>query len=179
MRHGLVPDRNCSIRNKRKLLPIGSDACFLKRLSYGVELIVGSDNNILILLGCQLLCAGFQSDLEQPVFVNARLWNGDLAFSMEHVRNASARCEVAVVLGENSANLRSSAVLVVCRSLNHDRHAARRVTFINDLVQLFPVPALTRAAFDCALNVIVGHALGSRSLDRAAQTRVATSIAPA
>src|SRR5881409_1744152 len=110
MRHGLVPDRNCGIRNKRKLLPIGTDACFLERLSYGVELIVGSGNNILILLGCQLLRAGVQSGLQQPILVNARSWDGDLALPVEHVRDASARCEVAVVLSEDSANLGSRAI---------------------------------------------------------------------
>src|SRR5437870_13897362 len=94
MRHGLVPDRDCSIGDKRKLLPIGSDACFLERLSYGVELIVGSGNNILILIGCQLLRASLQSDLQQPILVNARSRDGDLAFPVEHVRDAPARCEV-------------------------------------------------------------------------------------
>src|SRR6266702_4619736 len=90
MRHGLVPDRNCSIRNKRKLLPIGSDACFLERLSHGVELIVRSENNILILLGCQLLCSGLQGISRQPFFSNARSRDGVLAFSLNQLRTAPA-----------------------------------------------------------------------------------------
>jgi hypothetical protein len=60
------------------------------------------------------------------------------------------------------------SVAVVRRSLNDDRHAARRVTFVNDLVELFAVPVLARTAFDRALDIIAGHALRSRSLDRAA-----------
>src|SRR5262245_24796528 len=100
MRHGLVPDRDCRIGHKRKPLPIGTDACLLECLSYGVELIVGSGNNILILLDCQLLCASLQSDLQQSILVNTGTQNRDLSFSVEHVRDAATRGEVAVVLGE-------------------------------------------------------------------------------
>src|SRR5437762_5855511 len=179
MRHGLVSDRNCSIRNKRKLLPIGSDACFLERLSYGVELIVGSEDNILILLGCQLLCSGLQSNFQQPILINARSRDRDLAFSMEHVRNASVACEVAVVLSENSADFRPCAIPVVRCSLDHQRDTAWSVAFVNNLSELFAIPALARTAFDRTLDVVVRHALRSRRLDRTAQARISARIASA
>src|SRR5207247_9182282 len=111
MRHGLVPDRNCSIRNKRKLLPIGSDACFLERLSHGVEMIVGSENNILILLGCQLLCSSLQGNFEPPTLINTRSRECAIAFSVTHVRYTSAAAQAAADLCEISANLAPCSIL--------------------------------------------------------------------
>src|SRR4029077_15472110 len=98
-----LPGRDCTIGNKRKPLPIGTDACLLECFSYGVELIVGSGNKILILLDCQLLRASFQSNLQQSILIVARPRDGNLSFSVEHVRDAAGRGEVAVVLGENSS----------------------------------------------------------------------------
>ena len=79
-RHVLIGHRNSRIGNECKLLPIGRDARVLERLSYSVELIVGSDNNILILLSCQLFSAGLQRQLEKPVFVDADARHRDLPF---------------------------------------------------------------------------------------------------
>src|SRR5205823_8730478 len=102
------------------------------------------ENNILILLGCQLLCSGLQGNFQQPILINARSRESDLAFSVEHVRNASAPGEVAVVLGENSANLRPCAIPVVRCSLDHQRDTAWSVAFVNNLSELFAIPALAR-----------------------------------
>src|SRR3954471_19830896 len=175
-RHGLVPDRDCTIRNKRKPLPIGTDACILERFSYGVELIVGSGDNILILLDCQLLRAGFESDFEQSILVNTRARNRDLSFSVKHVRDAAARGEVAAVLGKNSAYFRSGAVSIVCRGLYNDGDAARRITFIRYLIELFTVLAFACAAFDRAVDIVAWHALGASRQNSAAQTWVAVRI---
>src|SRR5205814_1238993 len=83
-------DRNCRIWNKCKLLPIGGDARVLERLSYCVELIVGSGNNILLLLSCQLLCTGLQGDFKKPVFADGTPGNGDPPLFVEHVGIAAA-----------------------------------------------------------------------------------------
>src|SRR3954470_8785087 len=90
-------DRNCRIWNKCKLLPIGGDARVLERLSYCVELIVGSGNNILFLLHCQLLRAGFQGDLEKAVLLNGTPRDGDSALLMKHVGTAAAAGGVPVI----------------------------------------------------------------------------------
>src|SRR2546423_7660686 len=108
-------DRNCRIWNKCKLLPIGGDARVLERLSYCVELIVGSGNNILLFLGCQLLGASFQGDLKKAVFLNRTPGNGDPPLFVKHVGNAAGRGEVSVVAGKDAANLRGGPVLVVGR----------------------------------------------------------------
>src|SRR5881394_305187 len=178
-RHDPVPDRDCIIGNKRKPLPIGTDACVLECFSYGVELIVGSGNKILILLGCQLLRASFQGDVQQPILVNARARDSDLSLSVKHVRDAATRREVAVVLGENSSDLSSGAVSIVCRRLYDDRHAAGRITFISNFVELFAILALTRAAFDRAFYIIIRHALSACRKDPTTQTRIGTRIAAA
>src|ERR1700751_3816167 len=98
---------------------------------------------------------------------------------MEHVRDAATRREVPVILGEYSPDFRSRTVSVVCRRLYHDGHSAGRIAFISDFVELFAVFALTGAAFDRPLDVVIRHALGARRQNSAAQTRVSTRIAAA
>src|SRR4030095_7920588 len=98
---------------------------------------------------------------------------------MKHVRNASGGGEIAIMLTENASNLSSGPVLIVGGRFDNDCHASRRVTFVHDLVELLRILALAGAACNCTLNVIVRHTLRARSLDRAAQTRIAVGIAPA
>src|SRR5437763_17223914 len=106
-------DRYCRIWNKSKLLPIGGDARVPERLSYCVELIVGSGNNILFLLGCQLLSASLQGDLEKPVFPDGTPRDGDPPLFVKHVGNAAVAGQVAVVPAKDAPDLRGGAVLVV------------------------------------------------------------------
>ena len=83
------------------------------------------------------------------------------------------------MLGEDAPNLRTGTILIVGRSFDNDRHPAWAVAFIHDLLEVLNVFALAGAAFDGTLDVIVRHALRSRNLDRAAQTRIAIRITPA
>src|SRR5207245_1421532 len=131
------------------------------------------------LLDCQLLRASLQGDLEQSILVNARPRSGDLSFSVEHVRDAATRGEVAVILSENSPDLRSRTISVVCRGLDHDGYAAGRVTFVSNFVELFAIFALAGAAFDRAFDIVIRHALGARRQDRTSQTGIGTRIAAA
>jgi hypothetical protein len=133
----------------------------------------------LILLDCQLLRAGFQGNFEQSILVDTGTRNCDLSFSVEHVRDAAARREVAAVLGKNSAYFSSGAVSVVCRGLYNDGHAARRVAFICYLIELFAVFAFACAAFDRPVDIVTWHALGASRHYGAAQTRVAVRISAA
>src|SRR6476660_8327723 len=98
-------DRNCRIWNKCKLLPIGGDARVLERLSYCVELIVGSGYNILLFLDCQLLSAGLQGDLKKAIFLYGTPRNGDPPLFVEHVGNAAARGQVPVVPGKDASDV--------------------------------------------------------------------------
>src|ERR1041384_4706139 len=172
-------DRNCRIWNKCKLLPIGGDARVLERLSYCVELIVGSGNNILLLLGCQLLGTSFQGELENTVFVNGTPGNRNPPFFVKHVGNASAAGEVPVVPGKDAADFGGRAVLVVSRGLDDDRHAARGVTFVNDFVEMLRFHSFACPALDRAVDDIVWRTLGPRRNDRAAEPRVAGRVAAA
>src|SRR5205814_718053 len=89
----------------------------------------------------------------------------------------AAGSEVAAVLGKDAPNLRSGAVLVVGGGFDDDGHAARGIAFIYNLIKLLPVFAFAGTAFDCALYVIIRHALRAGRLDRAPQTGIAVGIA--
>src|SRR5256886_17060481 len=106
-------DRNCRIWNKSKLLPTGGDARVPERLSYCVELVVGSGNNILFLLRCQLLSTGLQGQLEKALLLDGTARDDNSPLLMEHVGDAAARGEVAVVPGKDAADFRGCAVLVI------------------------------------------------------------------
>src|SRR4030095_6738994 len=84
-----------------------------------------------------------------------------------------------MILAKDTANLGGRSVLIVGRSFNDHCHTAWRITLVNDLIEMLRVIALAGAAFDCALDIIVRHALGPRRLDRAPQTRSALGIATA
>ena len=66
----------------------------------------------------------------------------------------------------------------ICR-FDNDRDAAWCIPLVHNLVELLSILALAGAAFDRALYVIARHTLRARSLDRAAQTRIASRIASA
>src|SRR5437764_7199382 len=154
-------DRNCRIWNKSKLLPTGGDARVPERLSYCVELVVGSGNNILFLLGCQLLGASFQGQLENSLLVDGTPRDGNSPLFVEHVGNAAAAGEVPMVPGKDAAELRRRLVFVVGSGLHDHRHAPGRITFVDDLIEMLGFHSLARAAFDGAINIVVRHALGA------------------
>src|SRR5436190_1996671 len=154
-------DRNCRIWNKCKLLPTGGDARVFERLSYCVELIVGSGNNIQFLLRCQLLSASFQGHLKKAVFLNGTPGDDDPPLFVKHVGNAAAAGEVPVVASKNAPDFRGGAVLVIGRGLDDHSHATRRVTFVNDLVEMLRFRAFAGATFDGALDDIIRRTLGA------------------
>src|ERR1043166_9518422 len=170
-------DRNCRIWNKCKLLPIGGDARVLERLSYCVELIVGSGNNILLLLGCQLLGSSFQGELENAVFVKGTPGDRDPPLFVKHVGNTAAAGEVPVVPSKDTADFRGRAVLVVSRGLDDHRYAPGRVTFVNDLVKMLRFHSFACPALDRAVDDIVWRTLGPGRNDRAPEPRVAGRVA--
>src|SRR2546428_12288222 len=84
-----------------------------------------------------------------------------------------------MILAEDAPNLGGGAVLIVGRDFDNDRHPARRIALVNDLIEVLRLVPLAGAALDRALDVIVRHALRTRRLDGAAQAQIAIGIAPA
>src|SRR5262245_54375098 len=98
---------------------------------------------------------------------------------MEHIGNTSSRGEVAIVFAKNAPNLGGGSILIVSCGFNDHRHTARPIALVNDLIELLSVIAFAGSAFDCALDIIVRHALAPSRLNRAPQTWIAIGIAPA
>src|ERR671919_290219 len=98
---------------------------------------------------------------------------------MEHIGNASGRGEVAIVFAKNAPDLGGGSVLVISRGFNDHCHPAWSIALVNKLLEVLRVVAFTGAAFDCAVDIIVRHALRPRRLDRAPQTWIAIGIAAA
>src|SRR6266576_6036771 len=84
-----------------------------------------------------------------------------------------------MILAKDAPNLGSGAVLIVGRDFDNDRHPARRIALVNDLIEVLRLVPLAGAALDRALDIIIRHALRTRRLDGAAQAQIAIGIAPA
>ena len=84
-----------------------------------------------------------------------------------------------MVLAKDASDLGGRAVLVVGRRFHDDRHAARAVAFVDDLLEMLRIDALAGAAFDRTLDVVVRHALRPRHLDHAPEAGIGCWIATA
>src|ERR1700686_3855738 len=84
-----------------------------------------------------------------------------------------------MILAEDAPNLGGGSVLIVGREFDNDRHPARRIALVNDLIEVLELLPLTCPTLDGALDVIVRQALRARRLDGGAQAQVAIRIAPA
>src|ERR1700686_1614869 len=69
-----------------------------------------------------------------------------------------------MILAEDAPNLGGGAVLIVGRDFDNDRHPARRIALVNDLIEVLRLVPLTCPTLDGALDVIVRHALRRRRL---------------
>src|ERR1700741_5308291 len=98
---------------------------------------------------------------------------------MKHKGNAARRAEIPIVFRKNASNLSGSPVLIICRGFHDDCYFPGPITFVDDLLEMGVFAAFAGSAFDCSFDVVVRHALGTSSLDGAAQSRVAIGIAAA
>src|ERR1700687_1985444 len=89
---------------------------------------------------------GVERNLDQALFIDAALLNGNQPALVEHPRHAAGSTHVAAILFEDSAQFGDGAIAIVGERVRHDRDAAWAVTFVLDL---FVVDALelTGAAF--------------------------------
>ena len=137
---------------------------------------MGSDNNILLLLRCQLLSSGFQGHLENLLFGNRVSRHRNTPFLVKHVGDAATRREIAIVLAKNPANLCSGPVLVIGRRFHDHGNTTRSIAFIDNLVEMLRFYSLARAAFDRTFDAVIRHALSARGQNCAAKTHVGIGI---
>src|SRR5262249_43115411 len=86
--------------------------------------------------------------------------------------------QLAAGLGEDRADLGRGPVAVVGRRLDEDRHAARAVALVDDLLELVRVPAAGRLV-DGPLDVVRRHVHRAGLLDRQPEPVVGVGIAAA
>src|SRR5206468_10609232 len=102
---------------------------------------------ILFILGCQRFRSIFEREIKEAFLINRISRHRDASLFMKHVGNTAGRREVAVVLGEDAADFRGGAVLVVRGRFHDQSDAAGAVAFINDLVEMLRLLAFASAAF--------------------------------
>src|SRR5262249_6381212 len=82
----------------------------------------------------------------------------------------------AAVFREIASDVACGSIAIVGGALDHDRHAARPVSFICELFDVVGAGA-AGTFFNGALNIVVGHALRFGSVDRLAQAKVGVDVA--
>ena len=87
--------------------------------------------------------------------------------------------QVAVIFCKDAADFGRGTVLIVRRRLHDHGHAPRRVALVGDFIEVLRIRSFAGAAFDGALDVVVGHAGRTRCQDGAAQSRISIGIAAA
>ena len=102
----------------------------------------------------------------------------DQAARLELPGHRAGAGQLAAGLGEHRANLGRRAIAVVGLGLDEDRHAARAVALVDDLLELLRVTAAGRLV-DRPLDVVGGHVDRARLLDREAQPVVGVGVAAA
>ena len=100
----------------------------------------------------------------------------DQAARLELPGDRARAGELAAALGEHRADLGRGPVAVVGLRLDEDRHAARAVALVDDLLELLGLAAAGRLV-DRALDVVGRHVDRARLLDRQAQPVVGVGVA--
>ena len=102
--------------------------------------------------------------------------DGDQPARLELPGDRAGAGQLAAGLGEHRADLGRGPVAVVGLGLDEDRHAARAVALVDDLLELLGLAAAGRLV-DRPLDVVGGHVDRARLLDREAQPVVGVGVA--
>ena len=102
--------------------------------------------------------------------------HGDQAARLELPGDRARAGQLAAGLGEHRADLGRRPVAVVGLGLDEDRHAARAVALVDDLLELLGLAAAGRLV-DRPLDVVGRHVHRARLLDREAQPVVGVGVA--
>ena len=113
------------------------------------------------------------------VLVHALGVDEDQAAPLEEPRDRARAAQVPVVLAERGADLGGRAVAVVRERLHEHGHPARPVALVHDLLEAVGVGVRAGASRDRALDVVLGHRVGARLLDRVREREVRGRVGPA
>ena len=114
----------------------------------------------------EVVRAGVEGDAHERVFVGGRRVDAEDALAFEEIADAAGAAHFAAAALEDLADLAGGAVAVVGQDFHQDGHAAGAITFVRDLLEDQPFH-LAGAAFDGALDVVLGHADAARALSMA------------
>src|SRR6476659_5177477 len=97
---------------------------------------------------------------------------------MKQKRYASRPAKVAVILGEDGADVCSGSVLIICGRFDHQSSASRGIALVDNFLHRLRTK-LSHSPLDGSVNIFIGHALCPSSLNRSAQPRIARRLASA
>src|SRR4029450_2506105 len=125
----------------------------------------------------QVLGAGLQGDLEQPLLVRrGLLLDLDRALPREHPGGAAVLAEVPAAVGERVSDVLGRAVAVVGQRLDEHGDAARAVTLVRDLLVPSSVAEVAAPPLDRALDVLDRHREAPALVDRRGEGHVRLDV---
>ncbi len=138
----------------------------------------GVDVDGLVAVGVDVLGSGIDGGQGDLVGVGAGPRDGDQAARLELPRDRARSGQLAAGLREHRADLGRGPVAVVGLGLDEDRHAARAVALVDDLLELLGLAAAGRLV-DRPLDVVGRHVDRARLLDGEPQPVVGVRVAAA
>src|SRR5206468_1637548 len=113
----------------------------LERSGDLVEAVDAGPDAVTLVVGLDVLGAGLDRRFQHLVGIPGTDWIFDQAEPLEAVADASARAQIAAVLGEDRADVGRGAVAVVGERLDDDRHSAGAEALVADLLVISSVAA--------------------------------------
>src|SRR5207237_10410556 len=113
----------------------------------------------------EILGATIERYLENPVLLVLGAVDVDLSFAIEEIRHRVWRAEVAAESGELVPNFGHRSRRIVAQRRDQNRHPTRTVAFVSDFGVVHALE-IARSFLDGALDVLLGHRLLLRRVDR-------------
>ena len=136
---------------------------------------IGIDVHRTVVIADHVFGPRFERGLHDDVLVGPGTVADD-ALLAEHIGYGAVGAEIAAMLGEGVSHLGGGPVAVVGHAVDDDRHTGRAIALVSDLV-VIAVVVTAGAAFDRAIDRIVGHIGAAGLVHRQSQARIRFDIA--
>src|SRR5215831_4437131 len=103
--------------------------------TYLIQPILRRRDNIQIFIRAQIFRPGLQCNFHELLLVHRIPSDSDQAFALEQVGNSARSGEVAVVLTEDTSDIRRGTVFVISGGFHYNRGTARSITFVDQLFE--------------------------------------------
>ena len=172
---GEIADDTGGLGNGDEFFRNQAQAGAAQQIGDGAEFVRGGEDQMLVGIALHIVRTGFDGGVHDPVFGDLRGGDVDLTLAVELIGNTAGRGDAATVFRKNGAHVLSGPVDVVSGHFDDECDACGAVTFVGNFLNHFAAE-FSRAFFDGAVDVILGHGDCLGIVDGGTETGVGTRI---